>query len=104
MTVTRQGRSRELYKCTEFVKYEKLHLNASFLALVLRLSARRALLLFHERDLAEMKPTDVIAPFLSSIEFASARQTFAALRINADKIIILRSFHTNIIINKIIKS
>lgn len=45
------------------------------------LSARRALLLFHERDLAEMKPTDVITPFLASIQFVSARHNFAALRI-----------------------
>lgn len=41
-------------------------------------AALRALLLFHERDLAEMKPADVIAPFLSSIEFVSTRYTFAS--------------------------
>lgn len=30
VTPARQQRSRALYKSTEFVKYEKLHLNVSF--------------------------------------------------------------------------
>lgn len=88
VTPVQHRRLRALYKSIEFVKYEKLHLNVSFFArFAAALSARCALLLFHERDLAEMKPTDVIAPFLASIEFVSARHSFAAMRIIIVKII-----------------
>lgn len=52
----------------------KLHLNKFFCALCrCRLAA---LLLFLERDLAEMKPTDVIAPLLASINRVCFRHTF----------------------------
>lgn len=50
------------------IEFVKLHLNVRFL-LVFLLWAHCALLLFHERDLAVMKPTDVIAPLFPSIEF-----------------------------------
>lgn len=60
--------SAALYNCKEFVKYEKLHLNVSFFFHSMVPGRRgggggaavRALLLFPERDLAEMKPPTLL--------------------------------------------
>lgn len=70
-TPSRRRRFRALYKSIEFVKYEKLHLNVSFLGRFAAVGLR-VLLLFYERDLAEMKHTDVSAPFLAPIESFSS--------------------------------